>query len=275
MVSIIIPIYKAEKWIRRCIESCISQTYKDIEIILIDDGSPDSCPVICDEYEQLDDRIMVIHKTNGGVSSARNIGINRSNGDYICFVDSDDWLQDNAIEVMIEEQKISEYDLVVCNYILHNQNGAVNSREFENVEFHSGDQFLKYLLKTVSFLRTPWGKLYKAEIIKRNQIRFDEEMTLGEDTLFNYNYSKFVETLRILSEDYLYNYQEITSDEKTKRYFKSVDFISESRQKMFDGYSDIFNYKDVYSVYTVELSDNLIHSLSILENLLIVSGGTA
>ena len=128
-----------------------------------------------------------------------------------------------------------------------------------------------YILNTVSFLRTPWGKLYKSSIIKDHGIKFDEELTLGEDTLFNYNYACYIQSFSILADLYLYNYQEVVSAEKSKRYYKSASFICDSRLKMFNGYCDIFRYKKLYDKYIHCLSNNYIHSLSIIENLCVVS----
>ena len=107
-VSVIVPVYKVEKYIGKCIESILSQTFKDFELILVDDGSPDSSGAICDQYAQKDSRIQVIHKTNGGVSSARNVGISKSNGEWLCFVDSDDTVDKDYIENFGLEQYKSE-----------------------------------------------------------------------------------------------------------------------------------------------------------------------
>ena len=102
MVSVIIPIYKVEQYLARCIDSVLRQTVSDLEIILVDDGSPDACGAICDEYAKKDDRIRVIHKENGGLSSARNAGIKIAKGEYIAFVDSDDWIDENFIKLLKE-----------------------------------------------------------------------------------------------------------------------------------------------------------------------------
>ena len=271
MVSIIIPVFNAEKWLKRCIESCINQSYNNLEIILIDDGSSDSSPEICDEFKKSDDRITVIHKENNGVSSARNIGIDHAKGDYICFVDSDDWLERETISELLNEQHKKNYDFVVCNHTIYCGKKKKESRLLERKTIIGDKNVAEYVLKTVSFLRTPWGKLYKSSIIKKHGIRFDEELTLGEDTLFNYNYFRYTSSFSILAESYLYNYQEVYSTEKTKRYYQSAPFICNSRLKMFDGYCDIFKYKNYYDEYLNSISDNYIHSLSIIENLCVVS----
>ena len=102
MISVIVPVYNVEKYLDNCVESIVNQTYKDLEIILVDDGSPDNCPAMCDEWAKKDSRIRVIHKENGGVSSARNIGLDNVTGEYIGFVDSDDYLESNMYELLLQ-----------------------------------------------------------------------------------------------------------------------------------------------------------------------------
>lgn len=112
LVSIIIPVYKVENYLRRCVDSVIKQTYDNIEIILVDDGSPDNCPLMCDEYAQKDKRVKVIHKSNGGLSDARNCGMKAATGEYITFVDSDDYVAYNYIEVLVNHAVKNEADIV-------------------------------------------------------------------------------------------------------------------------------------------------------------------
>lgn len=110
LVSVIVPVYKVEKYLDKCVESIVEQTYKNLEIILVDDGSPDNCPSMCDSWAQKDSRIKVIHKENGGVSSARNSALDAAAGDYICFVDSDDFIEPNAVGYMLEN--IGDADVI-------------------------------------------------------------------------------------------------------------------------------------------------------------------
>ena len=114
LVSIIVPIYKVEPYLRRCLDSIVNQTYTNLEIILVDDGSPDGCPQICDEYAAKDKRIIVIHKENGGLSSARNAGLKIASGAFISFVDSDDWVNDHYIETLYLAQNKFNADLVIA-----------------------------------------------------------------------------------------------------------------------------------------------------------------
>lgn len=116
MLSVIVPVYKVEPFLKRCVDSIIHQTYKNLEIILVDDGSPDNCGAICDEYANKDDRIKVIHKENGGQSSARNVGIAIAKGDYIAFVDSDDWIDSDMYETLIGLAEKYDADIAEGSY---------------------------------------------------------------------------------------------------------------------------------------------------------------
>lgn len=116
LFSIIIPVYKVEKYINKCLDSVLQQTYDNFECIIIDDGSPDNCGIICDEYAKKDKRIYVIHQENGGLSSARNVGIERSVGDYLLFLDSDDWIEEDTLEVLYKEISKSKPDIIVFGY---------------------------------------------------------------------------------------------------------------------------------------------------------------
>lgn len=114
-LSVIVPIYNVEKFLRRCIDSIINQSYSNLEIILVDDGSPDNCGKICDEYAALDNRIKVIHQANGGLSAARNIGIDSATGEYVAFIDSDDYIASNMYDEMISLMETNDLDIISCN----------------------------------------------------------------------------------------------------------------------------------------------------------------
>ena len=130
LISIIVPIYKVEKYLEKCIESIINQTYSKLEIILIDDGSPDACGEICDEFAKKDSRIKVVHKKNGGLSDARNTGIQNATGEFFLFVDSDDYISHAMVEILYKTIKKHDADMVVCGYYEVSSNGVVNVRKF-------------------------------------------------------------------------------------------------------------------------------------------------
>ena len=167
LISVIIPIYKVEEYIHKCIDSVISQTYTNLEIILVDDGSPDRCGEICDEYARVDNRIKVIHKENGGLSDARNVGIEFATGSYITLLDSDDWIENKYIEKLYELLKVKKADISVCNFVkTYNENiskveDKVFIHEFSNIEALE-ELTGKYYLQMV----VAWGKLYKKELFE-------------------------------------------------------------------------------------------------------------
>ena len=195
-ISIIVPIYKVkEKYLRRCVESLKSQTFQDIEIILVDGGSPDCSGKICDEYAREDTRIFVFHYENQGVSVARNKGIEHANGRYIMFVDADDWVEENLCEKIICEAEKQMAEVLVFAY---DEIGTDWKREFPIVEKNGKIvldkvtrlelqlRILRYTKKFLSInLCTPWGKLYRREFIQKNKIFFKQGLKRGEDMLFN------------------------------------------------------------------------------------------
>lgn len=177
LFSIIIPVYNTEKYLERCLDSILQQTFDDYELILVDDGSKDSSSEICDRYTQKNQRIRVIHKENGGVSSARNMGIELMRGEYVWFVDSDDYIEPGSLLELAEKIKFSRKDLYVFN---KNENAE---EEMINL-----DEFMKKYYFTYKLGFELWNKLYATSIIKKNNLKFDEEEKIGEDLLFNINY---------------------------------------------------------------------------------------
>lgn len=198
MISIIIPIYKAEKSIRRCIDSVIAQTYKDWELVLVDDGSPDKSGVICDEYQSKDSRIRVIHKPNGGVSSARNMGLDEAIGERICFVDADDALEPNFLSKMA----VCSHDLVVCGF--RSLQGLQITPDDIDVSGEAMGAYIPKIFNSYS-APAPWAKLFKKEIIDKYHIRFNRKLKLTEDTIFNFEYLSYCSDLRQIP-DQLYIY---------------------------------------------------------------------
>lgn len=186
LISIIVPVYNAENTIGRCVDSILNQTFRDWELLLVDDGSIDHSDMICDQYAAKDRRIKIFHKENGGVSSARNIGLKYAKGEWITFVDADDYLN---VESLCDMIKCSENaDLVmssikICGY----QERVVKlDNSFANNEYEIG--ILLTLLNGYMGLTVPFAKLLKLSIINKYKIRFDNRFSSGEDTLFVYQY---------------------------------------------------------------------------------------
>lgn len=183
-VSVIIPIYNTQKYLVRCFDSIINQNESDLEIILVDDGSEDDSGRICDAYAEKDKRFCVLHKENGGVSSARNSGIDMMSGDYCCFVDSDDCVSENYISVLLNNLKAYCCDVSVCGLSRTDAEGDLN----EVIVLNRPKAQLSLFNETDGIKGYIGGKLFKADIIKKNDIRFDENQALAEDLLFIFDY---------------------------------------------------------------------------------------
>ncbi|MCD7820312.1 MAG: glycosyltransferase [Lachnospiraceae bacterium] len=202
VVSVIIPVYNVEQWLDRCVQSVFSQTYHALEIILVDDGSPDKCPQMCDEYSLMDSRVRVIHKENGGLASARNAGLKVSTGEYVFFLDSDDWLELNGLEQLTEAAKAYQVDFVRYRAIRSGWPGLGENapcmlgpaREMPG-GFYDKDRMIKELywrlLVTPQLTMGPivgaWGSLYKRDFLEKQGLRFYEDIKFSEDLLFSAN----------------------------------------------------------------------------------------
>ena len=174
-ISVVIPVYNVEQYLNRCVESIVKQTYKNLEIILVDDGSPDGCPAICDEWAQKDARIKVIHKPNGGLSDARNVGIEASTGEYISFIDSDDLIHFETYELLLKVAQENDADLTVFKPEKFTADEPIQEHiDFNNVDVKNvkPDEFLQEMLKTSDSTHyvIAVDKLYKKEIF--NDLRF-------------------------------------------------------------------------------------------------------
>lgn len=186
MISIIVPIYKVEKYLDECVASLVNQTYRDLEIILVDDGSPDRCPQMCDEWAKKDNRIKVVHKKNGGLSSARNAGLKVASGEYIGFVDSDDYVDTAMYQDLMRVMQKDERIMVVSSPIVRDVDGKivpyrVGTYEYKDGETMSFSQYMKMFLG-LRMDATVWNKLYRREFI---QALFREGRN-NEDYLFMY-----------------------------------------------------------------------------------------
>lgn len=183
-ISVIVPVYKTEGLLNRCVESIVGQTYKNLEIILVDDGSPDNCPAMCDEWAEKDSRIRVIHKENGGVSSARNAALDIATGDYIGFVDSDDWIEPEMYSSLIQKISESGKNIALCSYYAVEISGErYECRCVVDKEVLDKDDYFRFIVLggDGGYI---WNRLYDADILK--EVRFDEDIWYSEDLLFNF-----------------------------------------------------------------------------------------
>lgn len=170
-ISVIVPVYKVELYLRECVDSIIGQTYRNLEIVLIDDGSPDNCGAICDEYAEQDNRVRVIHQSNCGLSAARNIGLETATGDYIGFVDSDDWVEPELFQLLAEEIDASGVDIAICGRIEEYPDKRI-LRACPRPSVMQREEALKALLENNVIQNFVWDKLYRRELF--DELRFPE-----------------------------------------------------------------------------------------------------
>lgn len=207
MISIIVPIYKVEKYLPKCIESLMAQTYADIEIILVDDGSPDGCPAICDEYAKKDNRIVVIHQKNSGVSAARNAGLNAAHGEYIGFVDPDDWVAPDMYEGMLTAIQREQTDLVICGYDYYDEAGNVDEKRRYHIcpdEVVSQKEVMRRFADMPPSIRHGvCNKLFKNNLL--HTMKFVEGLHSSEDVFFLNEYVLRIKNAVIVHKPYYKN----------------------------------------------------------------------
>ncbi len=263
-VSVVVPIYKVENYLRRCIESIINQTYTNLEIILVDDGSPDNCGDICEEYVLQDNRIKVIHKENGGLSDARNFGMKYVNGEYIVFVDSDDWLELNMIEYMIKLSNEYNGDIVqVGFYYAYKDYLLYDDRyfsEYDKPVILDNYSLMKELVVNEKVKNFAWGKLYKTELIK--DIPFKKGV-LFEDIFWAHQVMQRVNKYVLSNKPLCYYLQREDSIVATYT-TRNLDIIEglKERHKFIDKY-----YHDLSNEsYKLILKTSLLHYNLLLRN---------
>lgn len=205
-ISIIVPVYNAEQTLRTCIDSILSQSCRNWELILIDDGSIDSSPMICDEYAARDSRIAVVHKMNGGVSSARNVGLDMASGKWITFIDADDYISKDYFNVI--NSNIVEDLVIVCNYHFLDDKLPLAYEPIDNLVATGMQQIKNFLRAYLHYhiMMVPWGKFYRRRIV--NGLRFELGQRIGEDVIFNLYYFRHCRSLRLDNRAKYYYFQD-------------------------------------------------------------------
>ena len=233
LISIIVPIFNTSAYLKLCIDSIIAQSFQNYELILVDDGSTDDSRMICDEYHGKDNRIRVFHTSNHGVSHARNLGINAAEGEYIAFIDSDDFIDVNYLESYIQHK---EYDCVIGNYQTYPIEHKTIHKE---MTFNTNDNDLTPLCKYVAKIDgTSCCKLYQHDIIKKHNIRFNEKMRFSEDTDFCLHYFRYIKTIKIIS-NIGYHYKVDANNQVERKYNLSKDEIDHNLSILLDDYQKL------------------------------------
>lgn len=215
-VSIIVPVYNVEKYLDRCIQSILNQSLKDIEVILVDDGSPDNCPQICDVYAKEDMRVKVIHKKNAGLGFARNSGMEFAAGEYIAFVDSDDYIDKIMYETLYQKAKLSDVDVVFCGFKTEVESGIFReSNEVSTDQLWEGEDVQKFMYNMIAsgkgvrkerlYQMSVWHAIYKRDIIIKNEIIFPSEReVVSEDIPFQVDFLKNANKVFYLNRNFYY-----------------------------------------------------------------------
>mgnify|MGYP000058266539 CR=1 FL=1 len=226
-VSVVVPIYNVEPYLERCIQSLLNQSLKDIEIILVDDGSPDHCPQMCDEYAQKDSRIKVIHKDNAGLGFARNSGLEIATGEYVAFVDSDDYIEFNMYEELYDNAKKQYADIVFGGFYTEYPKGVwTASKEVNKIEIFQSKEIMSFLLDMIAcapsvpqerkYEMSVWHSIYKKEIIDKYNIRFlSEKEIASEDIPFQIDFLSKATKIIYVPKNYYYYCLNCTSLTKT------------------------------------------------------------
>ena len=258
LISIIAPMYKIPKeYLLECFTSVVNQTYLNWEFIVVDDGSPDDSGLYCDELAKKDNRIKVIHQKNMGVSVARNTGIEHSNGDYIAFIDSDDWIDANYLQVFVDRLKNVDYDICICNAIVERKNKKENNDFFNNDSIKCNDDE-KYQLQSQLVCRgltsyhppyvnvgVPWGKIYKKSFIMKNNIKFKPGVKRMQDNLFNLYAFKNANCISCINQR-TYHYREF-SESAVNKY--NPDIISDFKPFLDELDKFVVNEKNDIWIY--------------------------
>ncbi len=254
--SVIVPIYKVEKYVRKCIQSILDQSFFDYELILVDDGSPDCCPQICDEYAKKDKRVVVIHKKNGGLVSARNAGLEIARGKYICYVDGDDWIDSKLLEIVYKATKKYLPDMVIFNAVRVFQDrteslprgldeGIYDKKELEKrvyprMLYDPEQSFCHEFIFPVS-----WNKIYKRELLQKHYCK-DERICMGEDSAFVYECLYYSEKI-YFCEDVLYYYNQLNEESFIHRYdnnrFRNNKYLTEYVENNLGGKNSVLDFQ--------------------------------
>ncbi|MCI7813660.1 MAG: glycosyltransferase family 2 protein [Lachnospiraceae bacterium] len=244
-VTIVIPAYNREETIERCLDSVLCQTYANLEILVIDDGSVDRTPEILREYEEKDTRVLVITKENTGVSDSRNCGIGYASGEYIQFLDSDDWLPENATELFVSAIQKNDSDMVIADYYRVRGHQLYQSGAIEEPGTLSRTEFAEIMIDKASdfYYGVVWNKFYRREILMEQEIRFSEDLQWCEDFLFNLDYLRYAAHIEVIKEPVYYYVK--TKGSLVNTQTTPVNVIK-TKMRLYEYYKDLYESLDLY-----------------------------
>lgn len=276
MVSIVVPIYNMEKHLKRCVSSIMNQTYKNFEVILVDDGSDDNSREICRQFKLTDNRVNVILKENGGVSTARNTGLAVAKGDWVMFVDPDDFLNETIIERLLASCS-NETDIVMCTCTAMIEDRHITCHFFNGNRVFANNKEKKELYKQLMDMKygqvgekiytavgVPWGKLYRMVMLKKNNITFNSELRRVQDNIFNtYAFTYAREIKYIDSPLYMYSYEHMASyfDQYRNNYAEIFLEVRKAKYQCMKSLG-LLNEKDLYKYY---VNETIVNQASILK----------
>lgn len=217
LLSIIVPIYNVELYLRQCLDSILTQTFEDFELILVNDGSTDNSPNICDEYAERDVRIIVVHKENGGLVSARKAGLSIAKGKYIGYVDSDDWIEADMYQALCDAAQAFNVDIVICDIIENYLDYEVRSTQIVKPGLYRKDRMIKEVYPIMLYAGQYYqfglfpsvsNKLFKKSLLEKFQFRVDNQIRMGEDVACTYPSLLNAKSIYILDKQYLYHYRQ-------------------------------------------------------------------
>ena len=277
MISIIVPIYNVEKYLSKCIDSILAQTYNDIEVILVDDGSPDNCPMICDEYAQKDNRVIVIHQKNAGVSAARNAGLKVAQGEYIGFVDADDYINENMYSEMISAFQKYSVELAICGYNYVNENGDIN-REYNCSDVEVVNQYCvyyRYFDIPPTIRLGVCNKLFKRNLLMN--LLFSESIKGAEDAEFLAAYISKIKNAAIIHKPLYFNCERTGSATrgglKADAVLPALDIYYTAKTSAINNYPEISNHAQAYCLdacllnYEVYCKKNISENKSVIKQI--------
>lgn len=272
-LSIVVAVYNAEKYLNQCVDSILSQSFSDFELILVDDGSKDSSPIICDEYVEKDERVFVIHQPNGGPVKARVAGMNKARGEYIYFVDSDDWLEPNALKIACQSAKDNNADIVTFDsyFCYANDRKVALGQIIESGVYDKKalkEKFYPRMLYSGRFFyfgiyAAMWNKIFRKSVVYENMIHVDPKIRIGEDGLTTFASMLDAKKVCVLSTYHLYNYRDNNTSitrsycvgqfENAKSLTRTLYDIS-AKKKVYD-LSGQIDYYFMYHVYSISIEE--------------------